>query len=767
MQATKMRGCSVASPRPTSYSRHAQSSDTPSSLNLRLHGPSSLGTARNHGRPACLLLMPSHRSDASQGQQPRKARRTANACIACRQSKIKCSGAEPCGNCQRRLVRCRFEEGCNRVTVSERYLLELRKQAGHQQPKRPYDVAFGYPSEAEAGSASPQSEELPPLRTVDDGRSIWTSPFSRPSTTIKSTYKNKANWVWLAPSSPWSFTARLTLLMTEKLNLAYSAPDFFGEDVYPLQWSPATASATPDIGGLPSIDHALYLFETVKFHLGQNYRFFDQDAFVKHMREFYSGSPVRKAAESRLWFVQFLLVLAFGKAFLSRSNARDPPGSKYFVRAMSLMPEITSLWKDSIMAIEVLALAGLYLYSIDQRESAHVYVGQAIRIAQLEGLHTQLPEDELGVDIVMRCRNLWWTLYVMDRHFSSSLGLPMSTQDSDITALVNTPGTSSQQGSLLGLQVRLSRLLSFIIRTIYKTEQTQLGEFLEATRSILHSMVAHAREMERTTYINFQSSVDAISKEARHITLLYHQCVIVATRPLLLSVLKERLEKIDRGEEDWRSFIETTQPLISTGIKSAVMTLQILSTDDGLLELFLPFDLEFAYAAAVHLAMANALFPNLDDGPTSSQEAHAILDEMVFKGNRVAAMRKSELAHLETLFGELAKRAERRGLQTLTLSSLQAGSDAGPDVDGSTSHDNDVAAAAAEDDSRDGYHAHSDRTAVSTAGAEGQSLAPQLAPEAVSNEYLGNIGISSYEFLSIVDQMGDPEGCYDALDLAQ
>ena len=94
-------------------------------------------------------------------------------------------------------------------------------------------------------------------------------------------------------------------------------------------------------------------------------------------------------------------------------------------------------------------------------------VGQAIRIAQLEGLHTQLPEDELGVDIVMRCRNLWWTLYVMDRHFSSSLGLPMSTQDSDITALVNIPGTSSQQDSLLGLQVRLSRLLSFIIRSMF------------------------------------------------------------------------------------------------------------------------------------------------------------------------------------------------------------------------------------------------------------------------------------------------------------
>lgn len=95
------------------------------------------------------------------------------------------------------------------------------------------------------------------------------------------------------------------------------------------------------------------------------------------MREFYYGNPVTKATECRLWFVQFLLVLAFGKAFLSwPRNTKDPPAASFFVRAMSLMPEMTSMWKDSLMAIEVLALAGLFLYSIDYRESAHVYVGR-------------------------------------------------------------------------------------------------------------------------------------------------------------------------------------------------------------------------------------------------------------------------------------------------------------------------------------------------------------------------------------------------------
>ncbi|KAJ5081573.1 hypothetical protein NUU61_009837 [Penicillium alfredii] len=53
----------------------------------------------------------------------RKPRRTANACIACRQSKIKCSGDEPCVNCQRRFIRCQFSEASTKVLVSERFVI--------------------------------------------------------------------------------------------------------------------------------------------------------------------------------------------------------------------------------------------------------------------------------------------------------------------------------------------------------------------------------------------------------------------------------------------------------------------------------------------------------------------------------------------------------------------------------------------------------------------------------------------------------------------
>lgn len=174
-----------------------------------------------------------------------------------------------------------------------------------------------------------------------------------------------------------SFSVRLELMLTEKLHIEATTnfSKCFEADTYNLKWKHGSTDDPPDISDLPSVDHALYLFHTVKFHLGHHYRSFNDREFIDHVHQFYYGNALEKATESRLWFVQFLLVLAFGTAFLSKSSdPQEPPGAKYFVRAMSLMPDHTSMWKESCPAVEALALAGLYLYSIDQREVAHVYV---------------------------------------------------------------------------------------------------------------------------------------------------------------------------------------------------------------------------------------------------------------------------------------------------------------------------------------------------------------------------------------------------------
>ena len=149
--------------------------------------------------------------------------------------------------------------------------------------------------------------------------------------------------------------------------------------------------------------------------------------------------------------------------------------------------------------------------------------------------------------------------------------------------------------------------------------------------------------------------------------------------------------------------------------------------------------------------MANTLFPRVADGQTYSQETHSILDEMICKGNRVAEARKAELTHLESLFRELAEREQRRGLQTLTLFSPE---------NAHTMPENNL----------------SEEQQAVASGADSEMNAPSMARDPPSSpginlqtssnvEFLDNIGISSYEFLSIVDQIGNSENLsYSILD---
>lgn len=142
---------------------------------------------------------------------------------------------------------------------------------------------------------------------------------------------------------------------------------------------------------------------------------------------------------------------------------------------------------------------------------------------------------------------------------------------------------------------------------MYKTEKTQLNVFLDTTRSILQTLAGHAQEVEKIIHDKFRNSVDIMPRGTRHITLLYHQvrvvhqlfayvhtealilidlftqCVIVATRPLLLSALMERLDNLERDREYCAGFLDLIKTLITTGIKSASKTLQILSNSDSLL----------------------------------------------------------------------------------------------------------------------------------------------------------------------------------------
>ena len=92
-----------------------------------------------------------------------------------------------------------------------------------------------------------------------------------------------------------------------------------------------------------------------------------------------------------------------------------------------------------------------------------------MRLALLEGMHTDLPAAQIGVKFAERCRNLWWTIYILDRTLSSAVGAPVSVQDAHIRQPLGSPTDLSPRDAILVLHVKLCRVVSSVLNGKNKT----------------------------------------------------------------------------------------------------------------------------------------------------------------------------------------------------------------------------------------------------------------------------------------------------------
>lgn len=180
---------------------------------------------------------------------------------------------------------------------------------------------------------------------------------------------------YFGESSTWSFSLRTLKALKDCIETP-AAPDIpIREEnrAYGLSWD--RSSVGRDIFQiLPSQDHSSYLVGTVKFRVGRMFHIFDEDDFLEHQSRFYRESDAT-VADSRLWFIQFLLILAFGKAFTEdRHEDTSLPGSRLFVHAMESLPDIPGMLEDRLRAVEIFCAIALYLQAADMRNSACLYV---------------------------------------------------------------------------------------------------------------------------------------------------------------------------------------------------------------------------------------------------------------------------------------------------------------------------------------------------------------------------------------------------------
>lgn len=92
-------------------------------------------------------------------------------------------------------------------------------------------------------------------------------------------------------------------------------------------------------------------------------------------------------------------------------------------------------------------------------------IGRALRLAFIEGIHTDMRDRACPHSEIERCRGIWWTVYSMDCHASALMGCPLSVGKPEVETMLPQLHGSPQRRAALGTHVALMEVLWYILQS--------------------------------------------------------------------------------------------------------------------------------------------------------------------------------------------------------------------------------------------------------------------------------------------------------------
>ncbi|KAK7742552.1 hypothetical protein SLS63_000116 [Diaporthe eres] len=337
---------------------------------------------------------------------------------------------------------------------------------------------------------------------------------------------------------------------------------------------------------LPSLDYSEYLINAVKFHCGQIFHLFDDNDFHQRLQQFYAEHDRHIAREKAgLWYIHFLLILAFGKIFVMKKPVgKRPCGAEFFLKAMQILPPAHILCHDPVVATEMLLM-----------------------------------------------------------------GLPQSIQDGDVHCQLPVYQGSPQRTASLDLHIKLARLIAEVNNTVYGVNGRPNKNFLISTKAALENIAVLASELTQALPLRLDQPGDGVSRMSASLHLLYHQCIVLATRPLLFCCLKIRLES-PAGSKP------STPDRFGTVLQGLLVLLVGAAVDKSLLV----------------------------DRDRWVRRCLALLEDIESSGNLIASWRKSEIQRLDEMLVAISD--DTRIKAPSSVGSAPAENIGGPSFQGNVFH---------------------------------------------------------------------------------
>ncbi|KAH8703218.1 fungal-specific transcription factor [Talaromyces proteolyticus] len=574
-------------------------------------------------------------------------------CHRCHAHKVKCSGERPCEKC--RLAGC--AEECNyvsrdrQVKVNESYLDQVMME-NKWLKEQLHDIKNS------SSETSPQGPEV----SASDPDSNVRNPLLGDRAWFYS-YDPSVPPIYIGEAACTAFATRLRQFLSRNPDVPHCPRTQYIKEPN----LHALSGAETD---WPSLAQARLLVKVAFNQAGRVYHLFLRDSTLDQLEEMYRGRNFQDSVVR----CKFLAIFALGEVYSGRSTTHSDcavPGAAYYVRAMMMIPILPE--RPNLTHIECLLLLSLYSYFLNRRHSGFLLIGNALRMALIIGLNHNIPERQCMNPVERQHRvRIWWAIYVFDRMWGSKTGFPLAVADNDIYVDMPSEVAADSQFSdpeYFVASIELSKITGQVIDKVYSRKEHP-ASFLHREQQLLIALKNWVQCLPSSIRLSRDQSTP---KHVLSLHLQFNQCMILATRPILLYVLM--CLRGNRGVAATRKSPEkVSQPLLilSEACIHAARHSNLLITDEwieGSMPIFCYFYAQYLFSVALVLLISTLLPPGNTNDYTSFETAFEILGSMSKHGNLAATEFHDNLRSVKhCLTEEFAPRTAENYINTDILS---------------------------------------------------------------------------------------------------
>lgn len=322
----------------------------------------------------------------------------------------------------------------------------------------------------------------------------------------------------------------------------------------------------------------------------------------------------------------------------------------FYLNAKSLNDPINGLEDADFWSVQALLLMTVYMLTKSKRNTAFALLGMAIRSAYALGLHVDETLSIFCPEEQGNRRNVWRSLFVLDRFLSCSLGRPPGISEDDCGAdtlkprgpvngsddynfMQASPGAAKEdyvEMDSLEATVRSCQVIGTMLRSIYQQRKVST-KLAQEIANICWEWPKFLNPL--LEWKNAPTAGPNIGIAIIHVNLLYCHSILLLSRPFFLFILNDRLQQNQptmrnglRSQRNHANMERFTEACVISS--SHTIKLVQIAYDAMYLPRRNPFVTYFLFAASL-IIMANE-FAELVKHPHGDQHMHNSISIMEY-----------------------------------------------------------------------------------------------------------------------------------------